>query len=310
MKKKLPPLNWLRAFEATARHLNITHAAGELHLTQAAISQQIKGLESQLGMPLFKRLPRGLELTDAGKGYLPVVHECIRRLATATDEIFGQGKTRLLTVRSNLVFLTNWLAPRFHRFRERYPDIGVRFTSNIWLDDGCKEYDMEIRYGKGQWPGLTADRLSWDELFPVCSPTLTSHQEPPNRPDQLSDHTLLHVIGYEEGWGYWLDQTGFTHVKSGQELQFDTLISALEMARQGGGIALGRTSLVKNMMTKQELVSLFELRVPTSEAFYLVRPEYKYLHPHAEIFRAWIIDEAGQERDDGRHLVPFQTRSC
>lgn len=303
MKKKLPPLNWLRAFEATARHLNFTHAAGELHLTQAAISQQVKGLESQLGMPLFKRLPRGLELTDAGKGYLPVVHECIRRLATATDEIFGQGKARLLTVRANLVFLTNWLAPRFHRFRERYPDIGIRFTSNIWLDDGGKEADMEIRYGKGQWPGLASDRLSWDDLFPVCSPRLAGDQEVPNLPDQLSDHTLLHVIGYEEGWGYWLDQTGFNKVKSAHELQFDTLISALEMARQGEGIALGRTSLVKNMIDKNELVSPFELRVSTSEAFYLVRPEYRYLHPHAEIFRAWIVEEAQQERDDDRHVA-------
>ncbi|WP_148863871.1 LysR substrate-binding domain-containing protein [Marinobacter fonticola] len=302
MKKKLPPLNWLRAFEATARHLNFTLAAGELHLTQAAISQQVKGLESQLGTPLFKRLPRGLELTDAGKGYLPVVHECIRRLATATDEIFGQGKARLLTVRANLVFFTTWLAPRFHRFRALYPDIGVRFTSNIWLEDDSKESDMEIRYGKGQWPGMEADRLSWDELFPVCSPTLAGTEELPESPEQLSGHTLLHVIGYEEGWGFWLDQTGFNHVKSGHELQFDTLISALEMARQGEGIALGRTSLVKDMMAKKELVSLFDLSVPTSEAFYLVRPEYKYLHPHAEIFRAWIVEETEREHD-GRRVV-------
>ncbi|SFM34076.1 LysR substrate-binding domain-containing protein [Marinobacter zhejiangensis] len=296
MKKKLPPLNWLRSFEATARHLNFTQAAGELNLTQAAISQQVKGLETQLGTMLFKRLPRGLELTDAGKAYLPVVHECIRRLATATDEIFGQGKARLLTVCSNLVFFTNWLAPRLHRFRERYPEIGIRFTSNIWQEEDGKEADMEIRYGKGTWPGLEADRLSWDELFPVCSPVLAGGVAPPETPEALSDYTLLHVIGYEEGWGYWLDQAGFSHVKACQEMQFDTLISALEVARQGGGIALGRTSLVREMIGKGELIAPFDFPVATSEAFHLVRPAFKYIHPHAETFRSWIIEEAERDR--------------
>ncbi len=296
MKKKLPPLNWLRSFEATARHLNFTHAAGELNLTQAAISQQVKGLESQLGMTLFTRLPRGLELTDAGKAYLPVVHECIRRLATATDEIFGQGKARLLTVRCNLVFFTTWLAPRLHRFRQRYPEIGIRFTSNIWVEDDAKEADMEIRYGKGTWPGLEADRLSWDDLFPVCSPLLAGGRQPPASPEQLGEYTILHVIGYEEGWGYWLDQAGFGHIKSGQELQFDTLISALEIARQGGGIALGRTSLVQEMMRKGELIAPFGFSVATSEAFHLVRPAFKYIHPHAEIFRSWILAEAENDK--------------
>lgn len=292
MKKKLPPLNWLRSFEATARHLNFTHAAGELNLTQAAISQQVKGLESQLGMTLFKRLPRGLELTDVGRAYLPVVHECIRRLTTATDEIFGQGKSRALTLRCNLVFFTSWLAPRFHRFRERYPDVRVRFTSNIWVDEDNRESDMEIRYGKGQWPGLEADRLTWDQLLPVCRPVLANGMPAPTEPAELADHTLLHVIGYEEGWGYWLDQTGYTGIRCRDELQFDTLISALEMARQGAGIALGRSSLVAGLISRGELVTPFDLPVATAEAFYLVRPEYRYTHPHAEIFRSWLIEEA------------------
>jgi LysR family glycine cleavage system transcriptional activator len=131
MKKKLPPLNWLRTFEAAARHLNLTQASVELNLTQAATSQHIKGLEFQLSSALFRRLPRGLELTDAGKAFLPVVHECIKRLTTATNEIFGQGKTRLLTVRTNLVFFTTWIAPRFTGFCEQYPDVGVRCTLSV-----------------------------------------------------------------------------------------------------------------------------------------------------------------------------------
>lgn len=302
MKKKLPPLNWLRSFEATARHLNFTQAAGELNLTQSAISQQVKGLESQLGTALFKRLPRGLELTDAGQAYVPVVHECIRRLASATDEIFGQGKARLLTVRVNLVFFTAWLAPRFHRFRERHPEICVRFTSNIWIEQDTKESDMEIRYGQGAWPGLESDRLSWDKLIPVCSPTLANGKTPPTSPEGLKEHTLLHVIGYEEGWGYWFDQTGFSHVKSASEIQFDTLISALELARQGGGFALGRSCLVKDMLARGELVAPFPQRVATNEAFHLVRPAHKYVHPHAETFRTWLVEEA--ERDADSTVAP------
>ncbi len=304
MKKNLPPLNWLRSFEATARHLNFTHAAGELNLTQAAISQQVKGLETKLWATLFKRLPRGLELTDAGMAYLPVVHECIQRLTTATEEIFGKGKARLLTVRVNLVFFTHWLAPRLSRFYARYPDIGMRFTSNIWVEEHTKESDMEIRYGKGQWPGLMADRLTWEELFPVCSPKMAGGTLPPVSPDQLNDHTLLHVIGYEEGWGYWLDEAGYTNIRSAHDLQFDTLISALEVARQGDGLALGRSSLVGGMIAKGELVAPFKQRVPTSEAFYLVRPAHKYIHPHAEIFRHWIMEEAEVDRDNPLDCSP------
>jgi LysR family glycine cleavage system transcriptional activator len=133
--KRLPPLNWLRAFESSARHLSFTHAATELNLTQAAVSQQVKGLESQLGTALFKRLPRGIELTEAGLAYLPVVHEAIERLAAATDEIFGQGHLKVLTVRVSLVFFTHWLAWRIPDFRKRHPNVNLRITSNIWGGD-------------------------------------------------------------------------------------------------------------------------------------------------------------------------------
>ncbi len=297
MKKRLPPLNWLRSFEASARHLNFTQAATELNLTQAAISQQVKGLESQLGVGLFKRLPRGLELTEAGQAYMPVVHEAVERLAAATDELFGQGRKRLLTVRVNLVFFTTWLAPRLARFRARYPEIGLRFTSNIWRDERSKDADLEIRYGQGVWPGLKSSRLTWDELFPVCSPRLSNGEKPPESPEALEAYTLLHVIGYEEGWGYWLNQTGFHHVDPSQGMQFDTLITALEMATLGHGLALGRTSLVAGMIANGHLVAPFAQRVPTSEAFYLARPAHQYMSAHAEAFWSWLVEQAELERD-------------
>lgn len=292
MKKRLPPLNWLRSFQVSARQLNFTQAASELNMTQAAISQQIKGLESQLGVALFKRLPRGLELTEAGRAYIPVVHASIERLAEVTDELFGKGQTRPLTIRTSLVFFTTWLAPRFSRFRERYPEVSVRFTSNIWVEEVDKESDMEIRHGQGSWPNVKCDRLTWDELIPVSSPALANGDRWLGSPDQLSDYTLLHVMGYKEGWGFWLNQTGFEGIDSSQGIHFDTLISALEMATVGQGIALGRSSLVANMINTGRLVAPFEQSIPTSEAFYLASPVHQYEHPHAETFRAWLLEEA------------------
>ncbi|WMC09893.1 transcriptional regulator GcvA [Oceanimonas pelagia] len=294
MKKQLPPLNWLRSFEAAARHLSFTHAASELNLTQAAVSQQVKGLESQLGAPLFKRLPRGLELTDAGLAYLPAIHEAIQRLSVATDEIFGQGRTHQLTLRVNLVFLTSWLAPRLARFRVRHPEIGLRFTSNIWVGETDKEADMEIRHGQGTWPGLKSDRLTQDELFPVCSPTLIEGTTSFDSLEALGRYPLLHVIGYEEGWGYWLNKTGYSHFDTPNGLQFDTLISAMEMAAQGLGFALGRSSLVEGMLASGRLIAPFKQKVKTSEAFHLVYPMNQYIHPHAETFRSWLLEEAAE----------------
>ena len=302
MKKRLPPLNWLRAFEASARHLNFTLAAAELNMTQATISQQIKGLESQLGCALFKRLPRGLELTDAARAYIPGVRESIEKLAVVTDEVFGKERSHTLTVRVNLVFFNTWLAPRLADFRHHFPDIDLRYTSNIWLDKENKEADIEIRYGKGMWPDLISDRLTWDQLIPVCSPQLLSSDQlsrnctPPADPRELSDHTLLHVIGYEEGWGYWLNRLGYHSIDASQGIHFDSLMTAMEMAVQGHGIALSRTSVAATLLESGRLIKLFEETVPTEEAFFVAIPSNKPIQSHVQTFRNWVIDQGQNAR--------------
>lgn len=301
MKKRLPPLNWLRAFGAAAQHLSFTHAALELNLTQAAISQQIKALESQLGASLFKRLPRGLELTEAGLAYLPVVHEAVERLAAATEEIFGPGHRRVLTVRVSLVFMTQWLAQRLPQFRALHPEVGLRITSNIWGGDTRvtdAEADLEIRHGHGKWTGLKAERLTWDSLVPVCAPSLPSPQRPLVSPQDLARHDLLHVLGYEEGWGYWLKKAGASQVDASQGLQFDTLISALKMAELGQGVALARSSLVQAMLASGQLVAPLAARFTTHEAFYLVYAAHSMVNPQAAAFAAWLnaqVQEAQEQ---------------
>lgn len=297
MNKSLPPLNWVRAFEAAARHLSFTHAATELNLTQAAVSNQIKGLENQLGCVLFIRLARGLELTSAGHAYLPAVQESIDRLRAATQEIFGQGRSKLLTINVNLSFFINWLAPKMSRFVAQHPDINLRMTTNIWdsyIDDSA-DNDLEIRYGHGEWKGKQADRLTWDKLVPVCSPNYLKTSAPLKTPDDIVNHTLLHVIGFEEGWGYWLSQTKHKPIKLDQRFQFDTLATTLEMAAHGVGLALGRTDMVAEMVKSGQLVIALEEKVVTEEAFYLVYPSSKLNYSQATDFRNWLLEEASQQ---------------
>jgi LysR family glycine cleavage system transcriptional activator len=291
MKKRLPPLNWLRSFEVSALHLNFTQAARELNMTQAAISQQIKALESQLGVALFKRLPRGLELTEAGKAYIPVVHESIERMVVATDELFGKNRSRALNIRVNLVFFTTWLAPRLEKFRILHPEIDLHFSSNIWVDDQPKETDLEIRYGQGNWRGFKADRLSFDYLVPVCSPSYFKESVEQVEPSILQNATLIHVIGYREGWGHWLAKAGYPELKSSQNIQLDTLVSALELATLNQGVALGRSSLVEKFLQEKRLVMPFTQKVATDEAFYLVSTDGQYHHPSVDIFRNWLLSQ-------------------
>lgn len=296
--KRLPPLNWLRAFESSARHLSFTHAASELNLTQAAVSQQVKGLESHLGTALFRRLPRGIEMTDAGLAYLPVVHEAIERLAVATDEIFGQINLHMLTVRVSLVFYTQWLATRIPSFRQLRPDVNLRITSNIWGGDSSVtdvDADLEIRHGHGKWSGLRAERLTHDLLVPVCAPSLPSASRPIERPKDLAAHELLHVLGYEEGWGYWLRKAGAAKVDSSRGMHFDTLISALRAAELGQGVALARSSLVEQMLANGQLIAPLKPHLPTQEAFWLVYSPHAIVNPNAKAFVDWLVAVANSD---------------
>lgn len=287
-QKSLPPLNWLRAFEVSARCLNFTHAAQELYLTQGAVSQQIRQLESHLGVALFKRLPRGLGLTEEGQSYLPVVQDAISRLAVGTNEIFGQRNRRHVKVRGSLSFLQYWLAPRLADFCREYPLIDIRYISNLWVKEPDGEDDLEIRWGCGEWPGLHSQRLTWDMLQPVCAPALMT-RSPIREPRDLINHSLLHVLGYEEGWGYWLKRVGADDVDYSRGLQFDTLVSTIRMAELGLGVALARSSVVEDLLKNGHLVAPFNHRIEASESFYLVREEGEALSPDAAIFSTWLM---------------------
>ena len=286
--RRLPPLNWLRSFEASARHLSFTEAAEELNLTQTAVSQHVKLLEQFLQQPLFHRLPRSLRLTEAGKAYCPRVGQVFDQLGEVTAEVFGERGANSLTIRVNAAFSVLWLADRLAQFGAAHPDLELKLINPIWpVELGDDETDLEIRYGNGQWPGLTAEALTSDVLFPVAAPSLAHLRDPA----ELLAHRLITVVGYTSGWPRWLSAAGVSAEPTCAGMQCDNSIMALEAAAAGAGVALGRSSLASGQLGAGRLVAPFNLKVPSDEQYYLVAAAGKTLSPGAQSFRRWLLDQ-------------------
>jgi LysR family glycine cleavage system transcriptional activator len=305
--RQLPHLTWLRAFEASARHLSFTNAAQELNLTQAAISKQVKLLEHFLREPLFERKPRSLVLTKVGAAYLPKIRDGFERLAAGTEEVFGLRSSEVLTVRAPVGYSVNWIAPRLQDFFDRHPYTEVRLVSSVWGDQFDNErYDLDIQYGTGRWPGYKADRLTWEVIKPVCAPSLLDGENAIRNPNDLVRHRLLHVLGYEDGWATWLRHAKATGVYAGQGLQFDTSLLAFEFAARGGGVALARSSMLGIEIERGRLASPFEIETPLKEAFYLISPVAGRDHPDAEKFRLWLIETAESDAENRRIRAAYR----
>lgn len=292
MKPDLPPLTWLRAFEAAARTLSFTNAGAELNLTQAAVSKHVKALELYLHQPLFIRRPRSLELTKSGEAYLPKVQDALERLATGTREVFGRRQSPALTLRCAVSFAVNWLAQRLPAFLDVHPEVQVRVISSVWNEPFDKDaFDLDIQYGTGDWPGFLRTRLTRDTITPLCAPDLPQRKAL-HSPSDLRHHRLLHVMGYQEGWGVWLNAARARGVDPGQGLHLDTSLTALRIAAEGGGIALGRSSLAADYLAAGRLIAPFSLSVPIDEAFYLLESQTRPLHPFRDMFAEWIKSQA------------------
>lgn len=289
--RRLPPLNALRAFEAAARQLSFTKAAGELHVTQAAISHQIKALEEWLGMPLFKRQNRSLLLTDAGQAYLPPLREALDRIQDATDKLRERDKSGALTVSTFTSFAAKWLVPRLGRFATAHPDVEVRLAINdALMDFGSEALDVGIRYGRGDWKGLRAERLMTEVVFVVCSPRLLEGPVPLKRPEDLRRHTMLHD-DLPEDWDTWLEAAGVGAIKARRDLAFNHSEMVLQAAIDGLGVALGRSVLVADDLATGRLIKPFDLELPTQAAYYFVCPEGSQDRPKVKAFRDWVTAE-------------------
>lgn len=301
--RTLPPLNALRAFEAAARHASFVAAADELAVTPAAVSQQVRHLEQLLGVELFRRLPRGLVLTEAGRAALPELSKGFAHLARAVEDLRGGSLAGPLVVSAIPSFAARWLVPRLPNFVQAYPDIEVTLRAELRRVDFAKEeVDVGIRYGRGVYPGLHTRLLLTEEVFPVCAPSLLSGPKPLRRIEDLRHHTLLHdrqLTGDEPTleWASWLRGAGITDVDVTRGPGFTDAVMMMDAAARGMGVALGRSALVADDLVTGRLVRPFPLARPADYAYYVVTPEGHERHPRVRTFLDWLEEEAARSRE-------------
>ncbi len=291
-KGRLPSLNALRAFEAAARHLSFSRAADELHVTKAAVSHQVKALEEELGMPLFRRLNRALLLTDSGQTLFPSITEALAVMGEAVDRLYKRDETGELTVTTLDSFAAIWLVPRLSRFRHAHPEIDVRITtSDDSIDFARSDVDLAIRYGAGQWPGTFVERLMAEEVFPVCAPALLEAGPPLETPADLANHVLLHDHTIET-WRLWLKAAGAEGVDAERGPRYQRSNFVLQAAEQGDGVALARSVLAGRSLAEGRLVRPFDMALKAEFSYYFVCPADSIRRPKVRAFRDWLLAES------------------
>ena len=296
-RRRLPPLNALRAFEAAARHLNFSRAADELSVTPGAVSQQIQNLEDYVGVALFKRTPKGLLLTDPAQIALPALREAFDRLAEAASMLTAAVDGRRLTVSVAPSFAAKWLVPRLGQFEALHPQVDVWISAGMELVDfNSGEIDIAIRYGAGRYPGLEVVRLMQETVIPVTSPALLESQ-PLNDPADLANHILLHDGSPDADescpdWTMWLAARGVRGVDGTRGPRFNQSSLVIEAAVGGRGVALAKRALAQADLDAGRLVSPFQITTAVDFAYYLVHPKPKGRLPQVKAFMTWLVAEA------------------
>lgn len=309
---RLPPLNALRVFEAAARHLSFKEAANELSITQAAVSHQVKGLEEFLGVELFRRAGRGVQLTEAARACLPKLREGFDALAAAVETIRERGQETELVITAPPVFTARWLMPRLADFSRREPKVEVRVVaSSKMVDAGALDSaqlmsgidlrseasGVEIHLGAGDYPGFRADKLFEVAMTVVASPDVVRGNPPLRTPSDLAAHTLLHddamdTVAAGNAWHKWLQAAGVADVVDGTHgPQFSSNILSLEAASQKLGVALALRPLVDDDIKSGRLVAPFSIEVRPRTAYYLVCPEVIADRPAVSAFRRWLLEQ-------------------
>lgn len=316
MPVRLPPLNSLKAFEAAARNLSVKKAAIELNVTSAAVSHQIRALEEYLGVQLFRRYNRALELTDVAKAALPKLGEGFDCMAQAVAILRSHQGGGALTVSAAPSFASRWLMPRLHRFIAAHPEIDVRISARMrrvsvdgkgdvaeratleaWLADS----DVAILYGRGHVTGMMIERLLDLSITPICSPKLLTGEHPLNTPDDLRHHLLLHddtgeLYDNEPFWGLWLHEAGITDVDSNKGPHFSHAVLAFEAAIDAVGVLASMPVLAAEDIASGKLVAPFALNVSLPDGYYMASNEHADDRPAVAAFRAWLRDEAARSQ--------------
>ena len=278
------PLNALRMFDAAARHLSLTRAAEELHVTQAAVSQHIRNLEERLGKPLFRRLPRGLALTDEGQALWPAVSQSFERIAQSLQQVAAPRPREILTVGVVGTFAIGWLIPRLSQFQQLHSHIDLRLlTHNNRVDLAGEGLDAAIRFGDGAWHGTHAQMLLRAPLSPMCTPALAAQLR---EPADLGRHTLLRSYRTQEWEGWFAALNQPAPMACGA--MFDSSLTLAEAAAQGAGVALLPTRMFGHMLQQGRLVRPFAHEVDTG-AYWLAHLKSRSDSQALQIFRQWLL---------------------
>lgn len=296
MSRRLPPLNALRAFEAAARRGSFHEAAAELFVTPSAVSHQVKSLESFLGVSLFRRTRRKVELTIAGERYLQPVGHALDEIDVATRRLITSFTTGAVNVSVAPAFLTRWLVPRVREFQQLHPDIELRLSPNSGpIDFTRSDTDMAIYYGDGDWHGVEMFFLRHVVVVPVCSPGLLEARPDLSQPADLARQPLIDVSNRPEEWDDFLAEFGLTRPKSAKRLSFSSTSLALGAAMENLGIVLADRDLVAREMRYGQLVNPLGIELPVPEGYYLVYQENRKLTDEMRAFLDWMIESIAEE---------------
>ena len=296
MADRLPPLNSLRAFEATARHLSFSKAAEELYVTPSALSYQVRQLEDHLGQPLFVRLNRAIALTEAGEKLYPGIHTGLLAMAEAVSNLKNQTPDDVLIVSTGPAFAAKWLAPRMYRFIEENPDIELQLSANLKVVNfSTDEVDAAIRFGYGDYEGLHVAPIFDETVIPMCAPELIERGL--KSPSDLAKFTLLHddsmkSLDQSPGWPEWLRRAGATEVDGTRGIRFNYADHCINAAVEGAGVVLGRNSFASQELKSGRLVTPFDIELPSSAAFWFVCRENEVEKHKIKVFRDWLFREA------------------
>lgn len=321
-KRRLPPLNALRGFDAAARHLSFTKAAEELNLTQGAVSRQVKELELHLGQELFRRFTRRIELTSEGEQFFRSVESMLDELERAAGRFSRRKDRSTLTVSVLPTIASVWLMPRLHHFTNLHPEIELRVVSSIEPADLlAHEADVAIRVGRlpgrhyernqprielsmlTRWDGVHADELFPDRLVPVCSPGLLGETEV--TPADLARWPLIHTSTRRHAWPDWLKAHGVrAAIEVEPTLQFGHFFMSLDAARQGRGIALVPDIILAHEEGMRGLTVPLASELDSAGEYYLLIHENRFDDPRVQGFRSWALKEAFKVRGNSSKLVP------
>lgn len=309
MPRWLPSLNALRSFEAAARYESFTRAAEELHVTQSAVSLQVKALEAQLGVKLFNRERQRLKLTPAGRNYLAEIRAAFDHVGAATERLIQRESAGVLTVSTSQDFAAKWLVHRLAGFAAAHPGIDLRISATMRQVDFAREdVDVAVRHGDGNWPGLDATQLCTEQIFAVCSPQLLMGPDRLKRPADVLKWPLLRLEDQSKAWERWF---ALAEVAAPERLPGPVLNRAnmlIDAAIAGQGIALARTTLAAWDLIEGRIVRPFDLSWRPAATYWIVSPRASAKVEKVGRFRDWLLREAA---DDARRLetlpLPGQT---